>query len=397
MSISANAMNNLMPPQQKFGESVLIVDDTLENIRLLSDCLKSRYEVLAANNGDKALATASRFKPDLILLDIMMPEMNGYEVCKKLKSNSETSDIPIIFLTALNEDQDEYKGLSLGAVDYISKPFNPYILLSRINTHLNLKKVQQQLHQHNENLEQLVKSKSQELADAHERLKVLDSARQDFLKVISHELRTPVNGVLGFAELAFANLKFSLDNERHYQYFQEARERLIQTLDDALLLAELQNRDNQPDLEQVNISALLQEVVDFTENKAVEKNITIDLSSLDIAWVSVNQSLLLSSLTTLFRAGIILAHTDSTILVNGSDIANDYKIQIIIKGPHLPDAVLDSFFDVFSTQRNNSYIEELGLSIPLASRIIELLGGTIAIINADADSIEFRINLKSIL
>ena len=397
MSISAKALNNNMPPQKNMGESVLIVDDTLDNIRLLSDCLKAHYAVFAANNGDKALAIASRFKPDLILLDIMMPGMNGYEVCEKLKSSPDTSYIPIIFLTALHEADDEYKGLNLGAVDYICKPFNPHVLLSRISTHLKLKKAQYQLQQHNRNLEQLVESRSRELAEAHERLKVLDSARQDFLKVISHELRTPVNGVLGFAELAFANMDLSSDKEQHYHYFQEARDRLTQTLDDALLLAELQNQDNQPNLEQLNIAALLQEAVDVIDNRTVEKNITINLSQVDIAWVQVNQSLLLSSLNTLFRAGIILAHADSTIQVKGLGIGNDYKMQILINGSHLSDAVLDSFFDVFSTQRNNSYMEKLGLSIPLASRIIESLGGTIAIANADPDTIELRIKLISTL
>lgn len=122
-------------------QRVLIVDDERVNIKVLVDLLKPQYKIMVAANGVQALKAArSVYKPDLILLDIMMPEMNGYEFCRQLKKNQSTSDIPIIFITAMSQEDNETKAFDLGAVDYITKPIRPAIVLARVKTHLDLKK-----------------------------------------------------------------------------------------------------------------------------------------------------------------------------------------------------------------------------------------------------------------
>ena len=129
-------------------ETILIVDDTPENLMILSDILKPFYKVKVANNGMKALnLIAAGHIPDLILLDIMMPEISGYDVCQKLKNDPITRTIPIIFVTALTECKDEAEGLSLGAVDYITKPINASIVLARIKTQMTLLQYQRNLEQ----------------------------------------------------------------------------------------------------------------------------------------------------------------------------------------------------------------------------------------------------------
>jgi putative two-component system response regulator len=144
---------------------VLVVDDTPENIDVLSHVLKSDYKVKAALDGRKALRIADTTpRPDIILLDIMMPEIDGYEVCRQLKDNPATAKIPIIFITAKNQDADEQKGLELGAVDFITKPINPAIVKSRVSTHLAL-------HDQNIALENKVKLRTEELNDT--RLKII--------------------------------------------------------------------------------------------------------------------------------------------------------------------------------------------------------------------------------
>lgn len=121
---------------------ILIVDDTPEIIAFVSELLHDQYRVRVATNGKDALHIAfSADPPDLILLDIMMPGMDGYEVCRHLKSDSQASDIPVIFLTAKSETEDEEKGFEVGAVDYITKPVSPPILRARVRTHLRLKRV----------------------------------------------------------------------------------------------------------------------------------------------------------------------------------------------------------------------------------------------------------------
>ena len=145
--------------------TILIVDDTPDNIMLLSRLLKDRYNTKVANNGSLALQIAQSTPGlDLILLDVMMPGLDGYETCRQLKANPVTADIPVIFLTAKNQVEDEAMGLSLGAVDYIAKPISPPILFARVATQLTLAGARRQLQAHNENLEKLVQDRTAQLA-----------------------------------------------------------------------------------------------------------------------------------------------------------------------------------------------------------------------------------------
>ncbi|RJG47622.1 response regulator [Motilimonas pumila] len=136
--------------------TILVVDDTAQNIDVLSGILKKKYKVKAALSGEKALKIAQTSPPDMILLDIMMPNMDGYEVCRKLKQDPLTASIPVIFVTAKNETDDESKGLALGAVDFMSKPVRPAIVEARVATHLAL-------YDQNKHLENTVKRRTEEL------------------------------------------------------------------------------------------------------------------------------------------------------------------------------------------------------------------------------------------
>ena len=149
--------------------TILIVDDTPENLTLMNSLLKDDYKVKVANNGEKALKiAASDSPPNLILLDIMMPGMDGYEVCRRLKSDTKTMNIPVIFLTARSEMEDEQTGLELGAVDYIIKPISPPIVMARIKNHLALKTMAESLRNQNTFLEREVAKRTAELVVARD-------------------------------------------------------------------------------------------------------------------------------------------------------------------------------------------------------------------------------------
>ena len=143
--------------------TILTVDDSSDILAMISGLLKDRYRVKVANSGEKALTVISSSPPDLILLDIMMPGMGGYEVCERLKADPATRDIPIIFLTAKCESEDEIRGFELGAVDYITKPISPSKLLARVKTHLTLKAAADFLRDKNEYLEQQVAERTREV------------------------------------------------------------------------------------------------------------------------------------------------------------------------------------------------------------------------------------------
>jgi signal transduction histidine kinase len=184
--------------------TVLVVDDNRLNIDLLVDVLKDDYKLLVALNGVTALDLIRNTLPDIILLDIMMPEMDGYEVCRRLKSEDRTSQVPVIFITAKSQSEDEAKGLALGAVDYITKPVNPAIVQARIKTHLAL-------YNQNRELEEKVHNRTLELEKSKARADEASRAKSAFLANISHELRTPLNHILGLSSLL---LEIDTDPER---------------------------------------------------------------------------------------------------------------------------------------------------------------------------------------
>jgi len=162
--------------------SILIVDDEKTNLVALTQILNSEYTVYAAKNGQQAIEVAKEFHPDIILLDVLMPDIDGYNAIAELKKIEETKKIPVIFITGLNDTDSEKKGLALGAVDYIYKPFHPEIVKLRVQTHLK------------------IINHTRTLA-AKEEVEYLSRAKSEFLARMSHEMRTPMNAIMGMMQI----------------------------------------------------------------------------------------------------------------------------------------------------------------------------------------------------
>ena len=196
--------------------TVMVVDDTEANIDILVEALADFYEIVVATDGQTALESIDEQIPDLILLDIMMPGIDGYEVLKRVKSNKKTRHVPIIFVTALGDQTDETKGLELGAVDYITKPFSPPIVLARVKNHLELKRAREELEKQNEVL--------------------LENARlrEDVDRITRHDLKSPLNSVIAFPELIRSYDNLNDDQDELLEVIEEGGYQMLEMINRSL-------------------------------------------------------------------------------------------------------------------------------------------------------------------
>lgn len=182
----------------KTAQRILIVDDQPRNLRLLEKMLGGQnYQVQTISSGAEALLAARNWRPDLILLDIMMPEINGYAVCRELKADAQTARIPVIFLSALTETPDKLKGFDAGGIDYITKPFKLQEVLARVETHLAIQTLQRQLEEANTRLTTQVA----ELAGMNKELRARNEELDAFGHTVAHDLKNPLGLISGYAEL----------------------------------------------------------------------------------------------------------------------------------------------------------------------------------------------------
>ena len=411
--------------------SILIVDDTPANLRLLAGLLTSRgYQVRPARNGKMALSSAETSPPDLILLDIMMPGMDGYEVCKQLKSHSSTSDIPIIFLSALTEVSNKIKAFSIGGVDYITKPFQMAEVLARVETHLAMSSLKKRLEEKNRILEhtlQKLQSTQEELINKNntliETLATLKTTQNQLIESekmaalgslvagVAHEINTPIGlGVTAASTLANATKAFleeykgsgRLRRATLHEYLETTEKGSELLLDNLQRAAELVQSFKQVAVDQTSFSKRSFVVKEYIKRTLLSLDLLLKQTKHDVQ-INGDKCVTLSSypgafsqvVTNLVMNSIRHAYPDKRagtlrfdILVNGTSLLIEYMDD----GCGIPHEHLVKIFDPFFTTARSRGGTGLGLHI-VYNLVTQKLSGTIRCESRIGSGTKFIINL----
>ncbi len=381
---------------RRWTPDILIVDDTAANLQVLSGLLQQRgFKVRPVPNGNFALQAARNKAPDLILLDIKMPGMDGFEVCRQLKADPQLRDIPVIFLSALSETEDKVRAFSAGGVDYVTKPFQIEEVEARVRTHLHLKQLQQELEEHNARLEDLVQQRTRQLAESNARLAVLDKAKSDFLRLISHELRTPLSGVLGIAELTFVECGDLPSMVRLRELFEQARSRIIALLEDALLLTEIELRPDAASTETCSLSVVLRSALEQTEPLARTRNVHLPDPLASPRQVRGRPHLMVRALRSLLETAVKFCAQGGTLQCHVSQAEASVHVTIEATGWSIPPEKLPGFFEVLAISDSITPGGELGLAPAVAERLVRTFGGSLRVENTTPPGIRLCLELAA--
>ena len=389
-----------MNQHDKATHDIIVVDDNPANLELLAEVLEQRgYRVRSFPLGRLALAAAVKSPPDLFLLDITMPEMSGYELCRKLKSNELLAPIPVIFLSALNELESRVDGFQAGAVDYISKPFQFAEVHARVATHLQLSDLRRQLTRQNERLEAVVAQRTRELAAANQKLAILDRTKSEFLSLISHEFRTPLYGVLGAGEIILDKMPASEENNELRGVFQRSRARILSILDDAVLLTRIDVLGERFQAAQASLGSVLEQAIlqagELARSRGVALPSPLGASFAARDLVSGDADLLVHALRAVLEAAVKLSERGGSVRLSETGRNGRREVTVEAEGASIPTDVLARFFDIFAVTETIVPGGDLGLGPAVARRILELFGGLATVENASS-GVRFELSLVTV-
>jgi len=375
-------------------ENILVVDDTLESRDMFVAVLEEEgYSVRGACSGSEMLQLAHEAAPSLILLDVNMPEMSGYEACESLKEAAELQEIPVLFVSANSQTIDIVRAFDVGGVDYVVKPVRIHELVARVRTHLEIRRLRNELRAHNERLESMVERRTAELTAANFRLRELDRLKDDFLHMISHELRTPLNGVLGIAQIALLGDLSSDERESLQSDFQRASERMTNLIESALLIKEIEGQKTPVEAEVYSFGEIWESAA-FRAGVPMESLPSDD--SLMRAPVYCNRQLMTLALSTAIELARRLCEVDAPTLTHAKHDATIVDLRFFLPNARLTMEICEEFFAIGTSVRSRSNAQEMGLAPIAASRIFRLHEGNISLEPIDEKDAQLNVMIPCV-
>ncbi|MEG4114541.1 MULTISPECIES: response regulator [unclassified Microcoleus] len=393
--------------------NILIVDDTPENLQVLSATLSDRgYKVRGVINGKMAIRAARSGSPDLILLDIKMPEMDGYEVCTQLKEDPNTSEIPVIFISALDEVLDKVTAFKVGGVDYVTKPFHVAEVLARIEHQLTIQRLKKQLLDRNKKLqEEIIERKKAEEAAAAASL-----AKSQFVANMSHELRTPLNAILGFTQVMSRDSLLSHENLENLRIINRSGQHLLELINDVLDLSKIEAGIIGLDERSFDLYQLLDTLEEMFQIKAETKKMQLRFSvQANVPqYIKTDENKLRVCLINLLGNAMKFTHDGGRIWLRVSVETNQQQpteseshpnstsvepllilFEVEDTGVGIAAAEIDTLFDAFvQTQAGRKAADGTGLGLTITKKYVQIMGGDIWVKSVLGEGTSFKFNIR---
>ncbi len=376
-------------------ETILIVDDTTTNLAVISRTLRNAgFKILVAKNGERALEVVEVETPDLILMDVIMPGIDGFETCKRIKANSATKDIPVIFMTALADTVDKVKGLSMGAVDYITKPFQEEEVVARVKQHLRMHYLTRKLEEQNA----LLQKEIQDRKTAQE----ASSAKSQFLAKMSHELRTPLNAILGFSQLMERDDRLSQEQREYLGIISRSGEHLLNLINDVLEMSKIEAGRVTIKETNFDLSTMLKSIEEMFALRAQSKGLLLEIQSAPevpqciksdegkLRQVLIN---ILGNAIKFTESGRVKLGVEVRIM---GDDPREEQLHFTIQdsGPGITDEEIHTIFEPFvQAEQGRKSNQGTGLGLPISREFVHLMGGEISVSSALEKGAIFRFHI----
>lgn len=362
---------------------LMIVDDTPDNLRLLSSMLREEgHDVRLFPNGRMALQAARQEAPDLVLLDVHMPGMNGFEVCEQLKDDEQLAPVPVIFLSAEHETESKLRAFRSGGVDYVTKPFHVEEIRVRVETHLRIRRLQHE-----------AEERSRQLARNLDRLQRLESLRDDLTQMIVHDLRSPLHGILGYLELLATDVTPSVQG-----FVSGAREsagRMATMIDTLLDVHRLENGkmpvNRSPcDLVRV-IGAAVASLGAATQGGRIEFDLPPRLD-----WVC-DTDLIERTIANLVANAIRFSPPGESVLITAAAAGSEARVSVLDRGsgvaPEHRQRIFEKFGQVELREEKRQARRSTGLGLTFCKLAVEAHGGDISVSDREGGGSDFRLLL----
>jgi signal transduction histidine kinase len=369
------------PLKSSKGRRILIVDDERLNLKILASILQpEHYEVIEADSGEKALEEYARTPPDLVLLDVVLPGIDGFETCRALRARYGETAAPVIFITAKNESEDVVEGLAAGGVDYLSKPFRPKEALARIRNHLYIRRL------------------LAEQRDLVEQLSQANSAKNRFLGMAAHDLRNPLASIRGLAEFLCEGVGGPLtpDQRDLVDTIHTASQDMLVMVNELLDVATIEAGELKPSLEPCDLTEIVAKAVYLANIDAARKHTRIELAAGRLLERSLlDPRKMRQVIDNLLSNAVKYSPPGSVVSVEIATEGATCSVSVRDQGPGIPENERDRLFQDFgrTSVRPTGGEKSTGLGLAICRKIVEAHRGTITAANLPDRGCIFRVTL----